>query len=97
MWPRTAGSYDERAFEAEYRAALSALAASDRVLEVNTKGPLVSVDLLRWWRDSGGRTVSFGSDAHQPWRVGDKFKLAVDTVEAAGFRAGRDRFDFWRV
>jgi histidinol-phosphatase (PHP family) len=97
MWPRTAGSYDERAFEAEYRAVLSALAASDRVLEVNTKGPLVSVDLLRWWRESGGRAVSFGSDAHQPWRVGDKFKLAVDTVEAAGFRAGRDRFDFWRL
>ena len=97
MWPRTAGSYDERAFEAEYRAVLSALAASDRVLEVNTKGPLVSVDLLRWWREGGGRTVSFGSDAHQPWRVGDKFKLAVDTVEAAGFRTGRDRFDFWRL
>ena len=36
--------------------------------------------------------MSFGSDAHQPWRVGDKFKLAVNLVEAAGFRAGRDRF-----
>jgi histidinol-phosphatase (PHP family) len=29
--------------------------------------------------------------------VGDKFKLAVDVVEAAGFRPGHDRFDFWRV
>ena len=97
MWPRTAGPYEERAFEAEYRTVLRALAASDRVLEVNTKSPLVSADLLRWWREAGGRTVSFGSDAHQPWRVGDKFKLAVDVVEAAGFRAGRDRFDFWRL
>jgi histidinol-phosphatase (PHP family) len=97
MWPRTAGSYEERAFEAEYRAVLGALAASDRALEVNTKGPMVSVDLLRWWRECGGRAVSFGSDAHQPWRVSDKFKLAVDVVEAAGFRAGRDRFDFWRL
>ena len=96
MWPRAAGTYQEQAFEAEYRAVLTALAASDRVLEVNTKGPLVSVDLLRWWRECGGRAVSFGSDAHQPWRVGDKFKPAVDVVEAAGFRAGRDRFDFWR-
>jgi histidinol-phosphatase (PHP family) len=41
--------------------------------------------------------VSFGSDAHQPWRVGDKFKLAVDLAESAGFRPGRDRFDFWRI
>jgi histidinol-phosphatase (PHP family) len=97
MWPRTAGPYEVRAFEAEYRTVLRALAASDRVLEVNTKSPLVSADLLRWWREAGGRAVSFGSDAHQPWRVGDKFKLAVDMVEAAGFRAGRDRFDFWRL
>ena len=96
MWPQAAGPYEELAFEAEYRAVLRALAASDRVLEVNTKGPLVSAELLRWWREAGGRAVSFGSDAHQPWRVGDKFKLAVDVVEAAGFRAGRDRFDFWR-
>ena len=97
MWPQTAGPYEEQAFEAEYRAVLRALAASDRVLEVNTKSPLASAELLRWWREAGGRAVSFGSDAHQPWRVGDKFKLAVDVVEAAGFRAGRDRFDFWRL
>jgi histidinol-phosphatase (PHP family) len=97
MWPRAAGPYEERAFEAEYRAVLRALAASDRILEVNTKSPLVSTELLRWWREAGGRTVSFGSDAHQPWRVGDKFKVAVDVVEAAGFRPGRDRFDFWRL
>jgi histidinol-phosphatase (PHP family) len=97
MWPWTAGRYDERAFEEEYRAVLSALAVSDRVLEVNTKSPLVSTELVRWWREAGGRAVSFGSDAHQPWRVGDKFKLAVDVVEAAGFRAGHDRFDFWRI
>jgi histidinol-phosphatase (PHP family) len=96
-WPQTAGPYDETAFEAEYRAVLRALAASGRVLEVNTKSPLASVGLMRWWRDAGGRAVSFGSDAHQPWRVGAKFKLAVDVVETAGFRAGRDRFDFWRV
>ena len=97
MWPRSAGPYEEQAFEAEYRAVLRALAASDRVLEVNTKGPLVSVGLLRWWREAGGRAVSFGSDAHQPWRVGDKFKSAADVVDAAGFRPGRDRFDFWRL
>jgi histidinol-phosphatase (PHP family) len=97
MWPQAAGPYEERAFEAEYRAVLRALAVTGRVLEVNTKSPLASAEMLRWWREAGGRAVSFGSDAHQPWRVGDKFKLAVDVVEAAGFRAGRDRFDFWRL
>jgi histidinol-phosphatase (PHP family) len=96
MWPWSAGTYDERDFEDEYRAVLRALAATDRALEVNTKSPLLSVELIGWWREAGGRAVSFGSDAHQPWRVGDRFKLAVDVVEAAGFRGGRDRFDFWR-
>ena len=34
------------AFETEYRAVLRALAASNRVLKVNTKSPLVSAELL---------------------------------------------------
>jgi histidinol-phosphatase (PHP family) len=96
MWPVSAGPYQEKAFEAEYRAVLEALAASGRVLELNTKSPMASVELLRWWRDVGGTAVSFGSDAHQPWRVGDKFKEAVSVAEAGGFSPGRDPFDFWR-
>jgi histidinol-phosphatase (PHP family) len=97
MWPHQAGVYDEAVFEDEYRAVLRALADGGRILEVNTKSPLASARLLGWWREAGGKAVSFGSDAHEPGRVGDKFKLAVDVVEAAGFRPGRDRFDFWRL
>ncbi len=96
MWPPSAGPYQEKAFEAEYRTVLRALAGSGRVLELNTKSPLASVELLRWWRDCGGTAVSFGSDAHQPWRVGDKFKQAAGIAEAAGFSPGRDPFEFFR-
>jgi histidinol-phosphatase (PHP family) len=96
-WPGGPGAYREQDFEEEYRAVLRALARSGRVLEVNTKSPLASVDLIRWWRDEGGTACSFGSDAHLPGRVGDRFKLAVDVVEAAGFRPGRDPYDFWRA
>jgi histidinol-phosphatase (PHP family) len=95
-WPESAVAYRESDFEEEYRTVLRALAGTGRVLEVNTRSPLASVDLVRWWREEGGGAVSFGSDAHVPWRVGDKFDVAVDVVEAAGFRPGRDRFDFWR-
>jgi len=95
-WPRGPHLYREAPFEEEYRVVLRALAAAGRVLEINTKSPLVSVDLVRWWRESGGTAVSFGSDAHLPGRVGDRFKLAVDVVEAAGFRPGNDPYDFWR-
>jgi histidinol-phosphatase (PHP family) len=95
-WPWNAGTYREAAFEEEYRAVLRALAGSGRVLEINTKGPLISVELLTWWREEGGDAVSFGSDAHLPWLVGNRFELAVDLAEVAGFRSGRDPFDFWR-
>jgi histidinol-phosphatase (PHP family) len=95
-WPGGRDRYPEAAFEEEYRAVFRALAGSGRALEVNTTSPLWSVDLLRWYREEGGDAVSFGSDGHQPHLVGQRFELAVDIVEQAGFRPGRDRFDFWR-
>ena len=58
---------------------------------MNTTSPLASVDQVRWFHEEGGEAVSFGSDAHQPAAVGQQFDLAVDVVEAAGFRPGRDR------
>ena len=96
-WPtQLVGEYRESDFEEEYRAVFRVLASSGRALEINTRSPLSSVSLLRWWWEEGGEAVSFGSDAHQPLRIGEHFDLAVDVAEAAGFRAGRDRFDFWR-
>jgi len=95
-WPPGAGPYPEAGLEEEYRAVLCALASSGRVLEVNTLSPMASVTLLGWWRDVGGRAVSFGSDAHVASRVADRFREAVQIAEAAGFRRGRDAFDFWR-
>lgn len=95
-WPRSAGPYEEAKVEAEHRAVFRALADSGRVLEINTASPLASASAMGWWYDEGGGAVSFGSDAHTPQRVGDCFEEAVDVVEAAGFRPGKDRFDFWR-
>jgi histidinol-phosphatase (PHP family) len=95
-WPRAAGDYREADFEEEYRTVFRALASSGRALEIITRSPLASTTLMGWWYQEGGDAVSFGSDAHLPLRVGARFDLAVDVVEAAGFRPGRDRFDFWR-
>ncbi len=95
-WPGGRDRYEEKAYEEEYRAVFRALAGTGRALEVNTSSPLASVDQVRWFREEGGEAVSFGSDAHDPSAVGQRFDVAVDVVEAAGFRPGRDRFDFWR-
>jgi histidinol-phosphatase (PHP family) len=96
-WPRHhRAGYAERDFEDEYRAVFAALAASGRALEVNTTSPLASVELLGWWREAGGERVSFGSDAHVPWRVGQRFADAVAVADAAGFRPGDDPADLYR-
>jgi histidinol-phosphatase (PHP family) len=96
-WPAAqAGAYREADFEEGYRAVFRELASSGRALELNTSSPLASAELIRWWWQEGGDSVSFGSDAHRAVRVGDKFDVAVDVVESAGFAPGRDRFDFWR-
>jgi histidinol-phosphatase (PHP family) len=95
-WPGGTHRYVEKSYEEEYRAVFRALASTGRALEVNTSSPLASVDQVRWFHEEGGAAVSFGSDAHAPTAVGQRFDLAVDIVEAAGFRPGRDRFDFWR-
>jgi histidinol-phosphatase (PHP family) len=96
QWPSREGEYDEADFEEEYRVVFRALASGGRALEINTRSPLASSTLIRWWYEEGGDAVSFGSDAHHPLRVGARFDLAVDIVEAAGFKAGSDPFDFWR-
>ena len=95
-WPGGHDRYVEKAYEEEYRAVFRALATTGRALEVNTTSPLASADQVRWFFEAGGEAVSFGSDAHAPSAVGQRFDLAVDVVEAAGFRPGRDQFDFWR-
>jgi histidinol-phosphatase (PHP family) len=96
-WPiHEAGEYREADYEEEYRTVFRALAGSDRALELNTSSPLASATLMRWWYEEGGGAVSFGSDAHVPLRVGALFDVAVDIVAAAGFRPGRDEYDFWR-
>jgi len=101
-WPHQQLPFVESDFEGEYRSVLGALARSDRALEVNTSrgmeprrglcpGPVV----LRWWREEGGRSVCFGSDAHDPEGLMAGFEIAVEAAEAAGFRRGRDPLDPW--
>jgi histidinol-phosphatase (PHP family) len=95
-WPGGSEHFVEKDYEEEYRGVFRALAGTGRALEVNTSSPLASIDQVRWFHEEGGEAVSFGSDAHAPTAVGQRFDLAIDIVEAAGFRPGRDRFDFWR-
>lgn len=95
-WPPDAKPYDARDYEEEYRAVLRALARSERALEVNTNAPWPAPRVLGWWYEEGGKAVSFGSDAHRPEDVAQRFGEAARLVEGCGFRPGRRPTDFWR-
>jgi histidinol-phosphatase (PHP family) len=102
-WPHGELTFRESDFEEEYRAVLKAAAGRDAVLEVNTtrgiepgRGLCPGAEVLGWWREEGGRAVSFGSDAHQPATVAAGFAAAAKVVEAAGFKPAKEPTDFWR-
>jgi histidinol-phosphatase (PHP family) len=95
-WRGRLGAYRSADFEDEYRAALRALAAGGRALEVNTSGWLpLDPALLDWWRQEGGAAITFGSDAHDPATAGHQFQDAAEMAGAAGFWPDRDGSAFW--
>lgn len=101
-WHDGQPAFDETEYEAKIRAVLRAAAKRDVALEVNTtRGREVmrylcpSARVLGWWREEGGRAVSFGSDAHSPEHVAAGFAFARDVVTAAGFKPQDDPAAFW--
>lgn len=93
-WPDSM-PFEVHAFEEQFRHVLRSLAGSGRTLEVNTRAQLPP-EVVRWWREEGGESVSFGSDAHDASGLARRFAEAMAMVEAAGFRPGTHSSDFWR-
>ncbi|WP_432948428.1 PHP domain-containing protein [Kribbella sp. CA-253562] len=92
-WP---GTFDPRDFEEELRAALRALADGERALEFNTRLPLDPA-VLGWWREEGGRLLTFGSDAHLPEALATGLADAAQVAGAAGFGPGSSPADPWHM
>ena len=98
-WLDGAAPYREQDYQHEIRDVLKEAARTGRVLEVNTtRGHTLCPDLtvVRWWRELGGQAVQYGSDAHQPDKVAEGFKVATQMVESAGFKPARDPVSLWR-
>jgi histidinol-phosphatase (PHP family) len=100
-WP-TDPEYDDASYEGQIRQILREAAARGTVLELNTTrggdparalcpGPVV----LGWWREEGGRAISFGSDAHRPEVIAAGFQQAQAVAAAAGFEPRGDPNGFW--
>lgn len=93
-WPLPeAGPFDPRRFEDGFRQAMRAIAATGRSLEMNTRRLWSWVP--QWWSEEGGRSITFGSDAHTPETLGDSFPEAAAMAEHFGFRPARQPEDPW--
>lgn len=81
-------------FSAVIDATLMAIIERGKGLEINTSPwdqglsePCPGLSILQRYRALGGSILVFGSDAHQPRRVGAHFEQARKLALAAGFRA----------
>lgn len=93
-WPTAeAGPFDPKQFEDGFRSAMRAIADSGRALEMNTRR--LWPWMPQWWKEEGGRAVSFGSDAHVPQALADGFPEAVCMLEQIGFHPGNRSQDLW--
>ena len=80
--------------ETVIRRALAKIAASDRVLELNTRFLTYEpswndtlVTILTWFRAEGGTKVAVNSDTHNLNQLGRHMDIAATLLEAAGFTA----------
>lgn len=71
---------------------LRKIAERGKALEVNSNAKntgmdfLPSAEILKRYRAMGGELLTFGSDAHLPARVCEKYELVAQTLKSLGFR-----------
>lgn len=69
------------------------LAETGKALEVNTNTykerfggtPALDINILKRFRELGGEALSFGSDAHDAFRLGEAFEYFAQMVKKCGF------------
>jgi histidinol-phosphatase (PHP family) len=92
-------SYNERAilysqFPDILDEILKFLVKEGKALEVNTNTyreknsatPYLDINVLKRYKELGGDAVSLGSDAHDEWRIGEKFSQYKELIKSCGFK-----------
>ena len=80
-------------FEKEYKELFDLAVSCGKGIEINCSGlrmpsvqnTLPSVEILRWFRQCGGKTVTVGSDGHSRYSVFSGISQGYDNLRAAGF------------
>jgi histidinol-phosphatase (PHP family) len=102
FWRSGWAPYRSEEYQPEIRAVLEAAAQRGLVLELNTtrggdpeRALCPSPTVISWWKESGGRRLSVGSDAHDPSNLAAGFRLAGEVAAAAGFAPSAVRLGLW--
>jgi histidinol-phosphatase (PHP family) len=88
------GPFDLSLFAAEVRQILRLAVEREAGLEINTSGlrqapheTYPGLEVLRWYRELGGRILTIGSDAHSAKDLGKGISDALGLAREAGFEA----------
>lgn len=72
---------------------LISLIKKDKGIEINTSGiryklgnPHPNIDILKRYKELGGKIITMGSDAHKTDNLAEDFNLAFDILENVGFK-----------
>lgn len=92
------GGYSEKKIEyKEFNEILDEILISlikkDKGIEINTSGiryklgsPHPNIDILKRYKELGGKIITIGSDAHKADDLAKDFDLAIDILENVGFK-----------
>ena len=99
MSAKTRAKYDLSPYLGRIREILREVARAGKGIEINTSGlwhnigiTLPPMEIVKIFREEGGKIVTIGSDAHRLERVGLALDGAVRCLAAAGF----DKFAFYK-
>lgn len=92
------GGYDENKIDyMEFQEILDeillALIKKDKGIEINTSGiryglknPHPNIDIIKRYKELGGKIITMGSDAHKIGDLANNFDVAFDILESVGFK-----------
>lgn len=79
-------------FKTQYDNIIAAIIEKDKSLEINSHSKNTQSDFLPWleiikrYKELGGKKISFGSDAHRIERLAEKYDICCEAVKSVGFK-----------
>jgi len=87
-----AGNVPLKQFRPYFDQLFKVLIDKEKGIEVNTSGfknafkqPLPSYEIIRWYKEAGGKIITLGSDSHTPEHPGFYFKDVIKELKSIGF------------